>query len=43
VYIGSGNWQKEQQTPRRALELPPGLEPAEQALEFASRHCRDML
>lgn len=43
VYIDAGNWQKAQQTLRCVLELSPGLEPAEQALEFASRHCRDML
>lgn len=43
VYIDSGNWMKAQGTLRRVLEIDPSLEPAKKGLEFASRHCRDMM
>lgn len=43
VYIDSGNWAKAQETLHRVLILEPGLEPAKKGLEFASRHCRDLL
>jgi len=43
VYIDSGNWLKAQGTLRRVLEIDPSLEPARKGLEFASRHCREMM
>jgi len=43
VYIDAGNWTRAQETLRRVLEIDPGLEPARKALEFATRHCRDLL
>ncbi|MFP5222462.1 MAG: tetratricopeptide repeat protein [Acidobacteriota bacterium] len=43
VYIDSGNWVKAQSVLRRVLEIDPSLEPARKGLEFASRHCRDMM
>ena len=43
VYIDSANWPKAQETLRRVLALDPGLEPAKKGLEFATRHCRDLI
>ena len=43
VYIDSGNWSKAQETLHRVLEIEPDLEPAQKGLEFATRHCRDLL
>lgn len=43
VYIDSGNWTKAQEALHRVLEIDPDLEPAKKGLEFATRHCRDLL
>jgi tetratricopeptide (TPR) repeat protein len=43
VYIDSGNWTKAQETLRRVLTIDPSLEPAKKGLEFATRHCRDLI
>ncbi|GFK96045.1 hypothetical protein NNJEOMEG_03919 [Fundidesulfovibrio magnetotacticus] len=43
VYIDAGNWPKAQETLRRVLEIDPALEPARKGLEFATRHCRDLI
>lgn len=43
VYIDSGNWLKAQEALRRVLEIEPDLEPARKGLEFATRHCRDLM
>ena len=43
VYIDAGNWIKAQETLHRVLEIDPSLEPAKKGLEFATRHCRDLL
>ncbi|WP_243364743.1 tetratricopeptide repeat protein [Fundidesulfovibrio terrae] len=43
VYIDSGNWLKAQETLRRVLTIDPSLEPAKKGLDFATRHCRDLI
>lgn len=43
VYIDAGKWNNAQETLRRVLEIDPSLGPARKALEFATRHCRDLL
>lgn len=43
VYIDSGNWIRAQETLKRVLEIDPDLKPAQKGLEFATRHCRDLL
>lgn len=43
VHIDSGDWVKAQGVLRHVLEIDPSLEPARKGLEFATRHCRDLL
>ena len=43
VYIESGQWVKAQGTLTRLLEVDPDSIPAQKAMEYASKHCRDML
>jgi len=43
VYIDSGSWLKAQETLHKVLAIDPTLEPAKKGLEFATRHCRDLI
>nr|WP_272881469.1 tetratricopeptide repeat protein [Fundidesulfovibrio soli] len=43
VYIDAGKWTNAQETLRRVLDIDPTLGPARKALEFATRHCRDLM